>query len=317
MYLSELLPIAYEARARMAFCVLGPVGICKTAEIFDFAREKGVRIEEINVSQMAFNEVTGLVMPDDKTESMKVYDYERLLRLKDGDILFLDELLTGSEQTLKAMLKLIEDRSFISGRKLADVLIIAAANPLPSATLIPISIRQRFHFVNVMWNIPKWKEYIFKTYKVIVPEGICNLILTSLCDEEAKYAPRYNRLTPRTLTKLLEMRLVCRETLQIDDKILQEVIGSDIDCIAMEWLIDAVPSVDMRAKTLEVLHNVRFPNQRPDFDTEIDKIFANTTDTELLDKLMELPEWEEIKAALTVAATAETVKNSDEEYIEF
>ena len=51
-----------------------------------------------------------------------------ILKLKDGDILFFDELPNGNINTLNACLTFIESRITAAGRKLPNIMIVGAGN---------------------------------------------------------------------------------------------------------------------------------------------------------------------------------------------
>ena len=75
-------------------CLLGAPGIGKTEGIEEFARAHGRNVVHIIASQILPTEVSGMTMPNQETHSMDVFDHSRLSHMRDGDILFLDELLT-------------------------------------------------------------------------------------------------------------------------------------------------------------------------------------------------------------------------------
>ena len=171
-----LLESAYNARDEVVLCLLGKPGIGKTQQLYQFAEKKGCKVVEIIASQILPNEVSGITMPVEESHSMEIFDHARLSSLKDGDILFFDELLQASPQTLSACLTLIQERRLMSGKKLPDIMIVAAANELASATMIPMQIRQRFLFVYIGWDSTAWSKYISKQYGIEVPTSIIRMI---------------------------------------------------------------------------------------------------------------------------------------------
>lgn len=65
-------------------------------------------------------------------------DSKDLLSLKDGDILFFDEMFNGTlKQTLDAVLSFLEDRILMSGRPLADHDDCCSINPEGMIPLTP------------------------------------------------------------------------------------------------------------------------------------------------------------------------------------
>lgn len=184
-------------RSNMSVCFLGPPGIGKTQGIYDWARENDRNVVTIIASQCLPSEVAGFVMPGSDGEHSVIYDPQRLVDLKDGDILFFDELLTAPTPVLSACLTLIQERTLMSGRKLADVIVVAAANPLGAATQIPLPVRQRFMFMKVGWNRGEWNKWMRGKYGIDVPKLILDKIATEGND--------YNVLTPRSATKIIDM----------------------------------------------------------------------------------------------------------------
>ena len=203
----ELLKSAWPVRDEIVLCMLSSPGIGKTYSVYkfrDWVRENteynDCKVVEMIASQILPNEVSGITMPVDSTHSMEVYDHARLSSLKDGDILFLDELLQGSPQVLSAFLTLIQERRMMSGKKLPDIMIVAAANRLNSPSMIPESQRQRFMFVNISFDWELWRDFIWEHYQVVPHENISNIIEKSLRDNDTTY----NTVTPRSVTKLFD-----------------------------------------------------------------------------------------------------------------
>ena len=155
-----LLDSMYEQRQEMVPCLIGPPGIGKTQGIQAFARSKGAKVVTFILSTALPSEVSGIRMPDVDTKSLEVFDDSRMASLKDGDVLFFDEILEAPPALWSACLTLIQDRMLASGRKLPDVFIVAASNPLANCARIPASFRDRFQFVELEWDAYAWFEYI-------------------------------------------------------------------------------------------------------------------------------------------------------------
>lgn len=230
----KLLASAYAARDEIVLCLLGQPGIGKTQGLYAFAKNKGVKVVEIIASQILPNEVSGITMPVNETHSMEIYDHARLSSLEDGDILFFDELLQASPQTLSACLTLIQERRLMSGKMLPDVMIVAAANELPSATMIPMQIRQRFMFANIKWDRSAWMDHEERKHGIIITAGCANRI--NFRDTG------YNTLTPRTMSKLIDWRMRCKDDedcRKIWEAYVSQEFGKDVAneidgcCIAM------------------------------------------------------------------------------------
>lgn len=186
---------AWHFKQEIVPCLIGPVGIGKTAAVMQHAENVGAKhVVTIIASQILPSEVSGLTMPDKDTKSMEIYDHYRLSSLEDGDILFFDELLEADQSVLSACLTLIESRQLMSGRKLPDIQIIAACNPTIQPTMLKENIRQRFMFMNVHWEWDATADYIEKLYGWRPAKKLQKLVRTT--DDS------YNILTPRSLTKL-------------------------------------------------------------------------------------------------------------------
>lgn len=97
---------------------------------------------------------------------MTIYDFDMLDEMKDGDILFFDELLNGNPVTLNACLTLLEGRKTISGKSLKDIIIIAAANPQGAAVITP-QVKERFIYYEISPDKDLWKEYMVSKYQLI------------------------------------------------------------------------------------------------------------------------------------------------------
>lgn len=204
--LPALLEIVDKKRDEIVPCLLGNPGIGKTQGIYEFAKAHDRQVVEIIASQIMPSEVSGITMPDSDTKSMQVFDHARLSSLKDGDILFFDELLQAPQAVLSACLTLIQERRMMSGKKLPDIMIVAAANPLRSPTLIAESIRQRFMFIELDWDSEAWCDYVHDKYDCQPTARLVTLI-----NAAAKNSDRWNNLTPRTATKLLAWYQQCED----------------------------------------------------------------------------------------------------------
>lgn len=209
-----LLESAWHKRDEIVVCLLGAPGIGKTQSVYQFAEGKGAKVVEIIASQILPNEVSGITMPVDGTHSMEIYDHARLSSLEDGDILFFDELLQAPEQTLSACLTLIQERRLLSGKKLPDIMIVAAANPIGNPKRIPLSIRQRFQFANVFWNYEAWVSHMMSKHPQLDTDyGKEKLLLVSelITTEDEESAVKWNVFTPRNATKWIEWGLEIKD----------------------------------------------------------------------------------------------------------
>lgn len=193
----NMLGAMWCARDQIVPCLIGPPGIGKTAAVRKHAENMGAaNVVTIIASQILPSEVSGITMPDDSTKSMQIYDHYRLSSLKDGDILFFDELLEADQSVLSACLTLIESRMMMSGRTLPDIQIIAATNPTIQPSSLKEAIRQRFMFVEFNIDKDQTRDYIKENTGIAVNEELLNKLESSNSG--------FNILTPRSLTKLCD-----------------------------------------------------------------------------------------------------------------
>lgn len=195
----DVLNEADKARDEIVLCLLGSPGIGKTQSIYQWAKDHGRNVVEIIASQILPNEVSGITMPVNETHSMEIFDHARLSSLRDGDILFFDELLQAAPTTLSACLTLIQERRLMSGAKLPDVMVVAATNPVASPSLVQDCVRQRFMFYGYMFNPKDWKSWMTQVYQCVPTDSL----VRCLEYEKHQTVNGYNQLTPRTAAKLI------------------------------------------------------------------------------------------------------------------
>ena len=203
-------------------------GIGKTTIIQNFAKERNVGLTKIVLSQRMPNEVAGMVMPNSETGKMEVFDSYELTNMKDGDILFLEEVLNGTlKQTLDSVLNLLEDRTLPSGKRLADVMIVAASNPQGLINITP-QIKERFIRYNLSFDAISYRAHLKETYGI--PEVISNHFCSLISKE--KFEPNnWNYITPRSLEKAIN-QIGCDLDSSHDDlllPILKQEIESPMD----------------------------------------------------------------------------------------
>jgi hypothetical protein len=174
-------------------------GVGKSIMVQNFAKEKGVKLVELITSQMSPFEISGIAMPDKESKKMTYFNFDKLEDLQDGDILFFDELLNGNPVVLNACLTILEQRKFISGKPLPNVMIVAAANPQGMTPLTP-QIKERFVWYTTTFDSKMWADYMFKKYGLIKPiaNKLANLIISENFDTNNFY-------TPRSLDKAVNM----------------------------------------------------------------------------------------------------------------
>lgn len=200
----EIIEKIYNNEELRETCIplfLGNPGIGKTQIIKEFAKDVGANMIEFIASTRNPFEISGLAMPNKERDRMVYLDYDMLESLKDGDIIFFDEILNGNPAVLNACLTLLESRQTISGKKLPKVMIIAAANPQGKPPLTP-QIKERFIWYDVSFDSLLWKEYMKKKYSM--PVNISSMLVTEIKQESFD---EYNYYTPRSIEKTLMMLL--------------------------------------------------------------------------------------------------------------
>lgn len=189
----------HELRRSIVPLFISNPGLGKSRIITDFAEEKGVKIVELITSQMSPFEISGICIPAHETQKMVYYNFDRLDDLKDGDILFFDELLNGNPTVLNACLTVLEQRTMISGKKLPNIMICAAANPQGMVPLTP-QIKERFVWYELAFDAKMWIEYMIKKYDITYDIGTK---LANLINRESFQNKNFN--TPRSLDKAVNM----------------------------------------------------------------------------------------------------------------
>jgi hypothetical protein len=178
------------------------------------------------------NEVAGMVMPDLTKDRMVLLDSHQLTGLNDGDILFFDEIFNGTlKQTLDSFLNFLEDRVLLSGKKLADVMIVAAANPQGLISLTP-QIKERFIKYDLKFNSDEYKNYLKNKYGM--PETISRNLCT-LVNKEKFEQDSWDFITPRSIEKAIN-QIGCDLKSPYDDILipfLSEQIEAPIDINAL------------------------------------------------------------------------------------
>lgn len=138
--------------------------------------------------------------PDKETKLMTYFDYDELVNLKDGDILFLDEMLNANPMILNAFLTVLEDRVLPSGTKLNDIMIVAAANPQGAVMLTP-QIKERFIWYDVKFDSASWIKYM-EHYQI--PKNIIDNLCGLIAGEKFSNS-HHNYITPRSVEKAIKL----------------------------------------------------------------------------------------------------------------
>jgi replication-associated recombination protein RarA len=191
-------------------------GIGKTSIIEQFAKDKGVKLIKITLSQRLPNEVVGMMMPNTKTGKLEVFDSYELSSLKEGDIVFFDEVFNGTlKQTLDATLNFWEGRSLPSGKIIKDIMLVGASNPQGLINITP-QIKERFIKYDLKFNSQEYKEYLESKYGMPynISNNICTLIYKEKFDSES-----WNYVTPRSVEKAIN-QIGCGLKTNYDDILL-------------------------------------------------------------------------------------------------
>ena len=150
-----------------------------------------------------------MAMPDTDTKRMKIYDFDYLLDMKDGDVLAFDEFTNGNIMTLNACLTLIQQRNRMSGRKLPSILIVSIGNPQCKCDMLP-QTKQRFLWLNVRFYEESWCEWVEKELNVVPTQKLIDIIKNTY---RSGFEIRdYNYMTARTVTNLLKLAKTVNST---------------------------------------------------------------------------------------------------------
>lgn len=283
----DFIKSAWPAKQFIVPCLVGPAGIGKTAAVKQAAKELGAgKVITIIASQILPNEVSGITMPVPETKAMEIFDHYRLSSLEDGDVLFFDELLEADQLVLSACLTLIESRELMSGRKLPDILIVAATNPTIKPNMLKENIRQRFVWRSFDVDPDGTREYIKQT---------CGFdIGTKLAHKLEATGNEYNILTPRSLTKMatwMSKASTIEQAKEIGDMICscwKNTLGADL------YQAYANKLSDPTTKAINAIKNLV-----DELDVPVsDELFENSDLAEIISVLQAMPEWDNMQAQL-------------------
>lgn len=196
------LDILDQHRDEMALALMSDPGLSKTSQCKQWCEEHGRQYFEFITSQRMPSEISGMAMPDADTKRMKIYDFDYLLDMKDGDVLAFDEFTNGNIMTLNACLTLIQERNMMSGRKLPSILIVAMGNPQGKCDMLP-QTKQRFLWLDVKFDEDTWCDWIKKELNVVPTQRLISIIKNTY--KSAFGVQDYNYMTARTVTNLLKL----------------------------------------------------------------------------------------------------------------
>lgn len=305
---------AYPARKYIVPCLEGPAGIGKTAACKQAALELNAgKVVTIIASQILPNEVSGITMPVVESKAMEIFDHFRLSSLEDGDILFFDELLEADQLVLSACLTLIESRELMSGRKLPDVMIVAATNPTIKPNMLKENIRQRFVWRKFGLDKQGCREYIQKTCGF--DPGV------ELVNKLQETGEEYNILTPRSLTKMAQWMSEAKD--ESDARFIASQIDACWHSLVGSKLMEAFLNKFNNPMT-QVRRAIRFAlnendvtrkdlnDIEPGMDAIMydDEVFEQTSMAELMEVLQKLPNWDQVEKQLSTIAMTDTDKSN-------
>lgn len=196
------LDILDQHRDEMALALMSDPGLSKTSQCKQWCEEHGRQYFEFITSQRMPSEISGMAMPDADTKRMKIYDFDYLLDMKDGDVLAFDEFTNGNIMTLNACLTLIQERNMMSGRKLPSILIVAMGNPQGKCDMLP-QTKQRFLWLNVKFDEKAWCEWVEQELNVVPTPKLIDIIKSTY--RRGFDVQDYNYMTARTVTNLLKL----------------------------------------------------------------------------------------------------------------
>lgn len=280
--IQDLLESVYPVRSEIIPCLLGDPGIGKTQAIHQFAKRHGVKVVTFILSHALPSEVSGIRMPDLENGELVVLDDAKMASLEDGDILFFDELLEAPQQLWSAVLTLLQDRVMASGRKLPDVMIVAASNKTATAKQIPASTRDRFMWIDLSFDFEAWSKWFDDRFGVKPVDSLRD----SLFKDNG-----YNIVTPRKFTKLYEW---CVKS-QWDDnsrQFVRDIFGS----VIYGYLVGTRENVNQKQQLIDACLKLDF---------EFPQGYEQMTLTEIAQLLMESDHWDEIAEELKTQSVKE------------
>ena len=289
----EFLDQVWDVRDCFVPCLIGGVGIGKTAAVNLHAEHVGAKVVTIIASQVLPSEVSGITMPDSDTKSMEIYDHYRLSSLQDGDILFFDELLEADQSVLSACLTLIESRQMMSGKKLPDIQIIAACNPTCEPCMIKESIRQRFMWVECEFDSQAMFEYIKQKTGMALNINEKRIAINAMRPTSNR---PWNFLTPRTLTKLCRLMITAKhewEAESISQRISEMFSPQLAASLKSAWL-----RMNTEPRSMQIIEAVRQSGILSEEQMqEIESALGEDEDdcmSAMIEKLMSMPEWDKL-----------------------
>lgn len=285
------LDILDQHRDEMALALMSDPGLSKTSQCKQWCEEHGRQYFEFITSQRMPSEISGMAMPDADTKRMKIYDFDYLLDMKDGDVLAFDEFTNGNIMTLNACLTLIQERNMMSGRKLPSILIVAMGNPQGKCDMLP-QTKQRFLWLNVKFDEEAWCEWVEKELNIVPTQKLIDIIKSTY--KSGFGVQDYNYMTARTVTNLLKLA----KTVDKSNAIWHNMYGVDQGLV--NELYASINNNQDNSEDLELLkYGLRTIIQSLEYDRRTD-----------ISSLDEIRGW--IQECKTMSDIKKTLKNIEE-----
>jgi len=270
--IKHLLDVVDGVRDHVALGLMSDPGLSKTAQVKQWAEENGRTYCELIISQRMPSEISGMPMPVSDSRTMEIFDFQTLLNLQDGDVLAFDEFTNGNIQTLNACLTLIQERTMLSGKKLPSLVIVAMGNPQGRCELLP-QTKQRFWWVDVVWDAPTWTRYMHQTWGIQVSKTLTDAI-SDQYQRGFAAATEYNYMTPRTVENLFRIATNIK-----DDEPFWEV--SNLPTLFVTALYDSMSNTSTFKKVADKIGEwFESENENPTVSDDVTKLAFMT---ELLD----------------------------------
>jgi len=125
--------------------LFGPPGCGKSTVVEEVADLLGVTLHTINVSRISPLELEGVQMPNAASDGLDMLTASFWTRMKDGDILLLDEFLRGFPEVYNGLLDILTSRR-VGSFVLPKVFIIAASN---STVAYDVALEDRLMHIKV------------------------------------------------------------------------------------------------------------------------------------------------------------------------
>ena len=272
-HIKHLLDVVDKVRDNVALGLMSDPGLSKTSQVKQWADDNGRHYQELVISQRMPSEISGMAMPIQETQKMEIFDFDTLLTLKDGDVLAFDEFSNGNIMTLNACLTLIQERMMLSGKKLPSLLIVAMGNPQGRIELLP-QTKQRFWWVDVTFDANSWRNYMKKTWDVIVDN-----LLVEIIKEQYKQGfshQEYNYWTPRTVENMFRIALAVDEDdpwweiNKVDNRIVKALYSTKRAQVLPAQIKKCIESFNAYCISNDIFYNAKFVDRFRAVETAAD-----------------------------------------------